>query len=70
MKNLKKRIKNGETLIGCWLNLGSSLTAEIVGLAGFDWGLIDLEHGAGTETDVLYQLQAIEHTPMRSNDKN
>ncbi|MGA0557656.1 HpcH/HpaI aldolase family protein [Larkinella sp. VNQ87] len=62
MKNLKKRLKQGETLNGCWLNLGSSLTAEIVGQAGFDWVLIDLEHGAGSEKDVLYQLQALEHT--------
>jgi len=63
LKNLKQRLKNGETLHGCWLNLGSSLTAEIVGLAGFDWVLIDLEHGAGTEKDVLAQLQALEATP-------
>lgn len=47
---------------GCWLNLGSSLTAEIVGTAGFDWVLIDLEHGAGGERDVLSQLQALEHS--------
>src|SRR6185436_9265276 len=63
MKNLKRRLKQGETLHGCWLNLGSSVTAEIVGMAGFDWVLIDLEHGAGTEKDVLHQLQALEHTP-------
>ena len=62
MKNLKQRLRQGETLNGCWLNLGSSLTAEIVGQAGFDWVLIDLEHGAGTESDVLHQLQALEHT--------
>ncbi|GAB4016708.1 HpcH/HpaI aldolase/citrate lyase family protein [Spirosoma migulaei] len=62
MKNLKQRLKQGETLNGCWLNLGSSLTAELVGQAGFDWVLIDLEHGAGSEKDVLYQLQALEHT--------
>lgn len=62
MKNLKKRIKNGEAVNGCWLNLGSSLTAEIVGQAGFDWVLIDLEHGAGEEKDVLSQLQALEHS--------
>ena len=66
MKNLKKRLKQGETLNGCWLNLGSSVTAEIVGLAGFDWVLIDLEHGAGVEKDVLHQLQALEHTPAAS----
>lgn len=63
MKNIKARIYNGETLIGCWLNLGSSLTSEIVGMSGFDWVLIDLEHGSGTEGQVLHQLQALEHTP-------
>ncbi len=63
MKNLKQRLKQGETLHGCWLNLGSSLTAEIVGQAGFDWVLIDLEHGAGSESDVLHQLQALESSP-------
>jgi 4-hydroxy-2-oxoheptanedioate aldolase len=66
MKNIKKRLKQGETLNGCWLNLGSAVTAEIVGMAGFDWVLIDLEHGAGVEKDVLHQLQALEHTPAAS----
>jgi 4-hydroxy-2-oxoheptanedioate aldolase len=64
MKNIKQRLRNGETLTGCWLNLGSSITAEIVGLAGFDWVLIDLEHGPGSEKDLLHQLQALEHTPV------
>ncbi|MEO5583637.1 MAG: aldolase/citrate lyase family protein [Saprospiraceae bacterium] len=62
MHNLKQRIQNGDTVHGCWLNLGSPLTAEIVGQSGFDWVLIDLEHGAGTEKDVVAQLQAIKST--------
>jgi 4-hydroxy-2-oxoheptanedioate aldolase len=62
MKNLKRRLQNGETIHGCWLNLGSALTAEIVGLAGFDWVLIDLEHGAGTEREALAQMQSLEHS--------
>jgi 4-hydroxy-2-oxoheptanedioate aldolase len=62
MNLLKKRLQQGETLHGCWLNLGSPLTAEMVGQAGFDWVLIDLEHGAGTEKDVLAQLQALSGT--------
>jgi len=62
MNNLKKRLQNGETIHGCWLNLGSALTAEIVGSAGFDWVLIDLEHGSGTEKDALAQMQSLEHT--------
>lgn len=66
MKNIKRRLKQGETLTGCWLSLGSSLAAEIVGRSGFDWVLIDLEHGAGGEADVLHQLQALEYTPAAS----
>lgn len=62
MKNLKARLKRGEALAGCWLNLGSSVTAEIVGLSGFDWVLIDLEHGAGESSDLRFQLQALTHT--------
>lgn len=63
MKNLKKRLQQGETLNGCWLNLGNSVTAEIVGSSGYDWVLLDLEHGLGSEKDILHQLQALEHTP-------
>jgi 4-hydroxy-2-oxoheptanedioate aldolase len=75
MKNLKKRLQQGEALNGCWLNLGSSLTAEIVGKADFDWVLIDLEHGSGNEKDALSQLQALKSgtsgviVRVESNDK-
>jgi 2-keto-3-deoxy-L-rhamnonate aldolase RhmA len=62
MKDFKARVSAGEVLFGCFLNLGSSLTAEIVGSAGFDWVLLDLEHGAGGERELLFQLQALEHT--------
>jgi 4-hydroxy-2-oxoheptanedioate aldolase len=63
MKNLKKRIKNGETVNGCWVNLGSPIAAELVGHAGFDWVLIDLEHSTMTEGDVLSILQAMALSP-------
>lgn len=63
MKYLKHRVAAGEALLGTFVNLGSSLTAEIIGLAGYDWALIDLEHGAGDEKEVLTQIQALEHTP-------
>lgn len=62
MKNLKARVRDGETVFGCFLSLGSSLTAEIMGLAGYDWALIDLEHGAGGEREALWQMQALEAT--------
>jgi 2-keto-3-deoxy-L-rhamnonate aldolase RhmA len=63
VKWLRERILNKKLLVGTFLNLGSSLTAEIAGNAGFDWLLIDLEHGAGNRQELLFQLQAIESTP-------
>lgn len=62
MKNLKQRVRHGETVFGCFLSLGSALTAEIMGYAGYDWALIDLEHGAGGEREALSQMQALEAT--------
>ena len=27
----------GQTQIGCWVSLGSPITTEVLGVAGFDW---------------------------------
>lgn len=37
---------------GTFLGLASPLSAEIAGLAGLDWVLLDLEHGASSESDI------------------
>lgn len=63
MKWIRKPVLEGKVLCGSFLNLGSSLTVEIAGRAGFDWLLIDLEHGAGDRQNLLHQLQAVESTP-------
>ena len=60
--NLKQRILSGETVHGSWVNLGSLVSAEIMGRSGFDWLLIDLEHGAGNDTTMYQQLQVLEGT--------
>lgn len=48
--------------LGTWLSLGSPVVAELAATSGFDWLLFDLEHGCGTETALLPQLQAIRGT--------
>ena len=63
MKFIRERVLNKEFMAGTFLNLGSSLTAEITGKQGFDWVLIDLEHGSGDRQELLMQLQALEGTP-------
>jgi 4-hydroxy-2-oxoheptanedioate aldolase len=72
MHKLKERIKTGEAVHGCWINLGSLVSAEIVGSAGFDWVLIDLEHGAGDAAMMYNQLQVLESsasTPIVRTDE-
>lgn len=62
MKTLRSRVLGGELVTGTWLNLGSNISAEIAARAGFDWVLIDLEHGSGNEADLVSQLQAVDTT--------
>jgi len=58
--SIRARALAGETLFGLFLDLGSPTSAEACAAAGYDWLLIDLEHGAATETDLLTLLLAIE----------
>lgn len=66
MQLFKERLKRGETLLGCWANLGSPVSAEILGKSGFDWVLVDYEHGAGHESDLLAHMQALGSTPAKA----
>ncbi len=60
---LRRRVLDGEATIGVFLNLGSTATADLVARAGYDWVVIDLEHGIGGEGDLLAQLLAVQATP-------
>jgi 4-hydroxy-2-oxoheptanedioate aldolase len=57
---IRRRILDGELLIGAWTDMASPLASEITARAGFDWVIADLEHGAGTEADLLPVLLAAE----------
>jgi 2-dehydro-3-deoxyglucarate aldolase/4-hydroxy-2-oxoheptanedioate aldolase len=60
--SFRSRVLAGETLLGLFLDLCSPASAELCGSAGYDWLLVDLEHGAGTEADLPAMLMAIEST--------
>ena len=45
--------------IGCWCSLGSPITTEIMGLAGFDWLLLDGEHAPNDVLSFIPQLMAL-----------
>lgn len=42
---LKKRLQNGEMLLGPWCVLPSAAFANVIATAGIDFMIIDLEHG-------------------------
>ena len=52
----------GTPMRGTFLNLGSCHSARIAAQLGFDWVLIDLEHGACTEETLPSLLLAVEGT--------
>lgn len=50
---------NGKSLIGCWCSLANPITTEILGIAGFDWILLDGEHSPNDITTFVPQLMAL-----------
>lgn len=60
---LKQLLDSGKVAIGAQLRFGSPAIAELFGLAGFDWLLIDTEHAPQTPPGVLAQLQGAGCTP-------
>ncbi len=55
----RRSLREGRTLIGCWLSLGSPITTEVLGVAGFDWLLVDLEHAPNDVLSLIPQLMAL-----------
>lgn len=53
------RLRERKLHLGTWLSIGSPVIAELAAQCGFDWLLLDLEHGCASESALLSQLQAI-----------
>ncbi len=56
---LKTALARGDMQVGTWLNLTSPEGAEIAGAAGFDWCLIDGEHGPYDPSQILEKLRVL-----------
>ena len=57
--SFKRRLVAGETLIGCWCSLANPITTEVLGIAGFDWLLLDGEHSPNDVNTFIPQLMAL-----------
>ncbi|MEY4054812.1 MAG: hypothetical protein RL519_147 [Pseudomonadota bacterium] len=63
VNRFKAALRDGPVQLGFWLALAHPDIAEICAGLGYDWLLIDGEHGPQTLPGVVAQLRAIEATP-------
>ncbi len=61
MRNqVKAKLARGTATVGTWTMIGHPAVAEILGEAGFDWVVLDVEHGMMDWPRVLAQIQAVQ----------
>ncbi|WP_430764791.1 aldolase/citrate lyase family protein [Rhizobium sp. BR 315] len=59
----KERLVSGELQFGLWLAIADAYAASIAGRAGFEWLVLDGEHGPNDLRSILDQLLALEASP-------
>jgi 4-hydroxy-2-oxoheptanedioate aldolase len=60
INTFKQRLRNRETLIGCWAGFADPYPTEVLATAGFDWLVIDGEHAPNDLRSIMAQLQVLE----------
>ena len=67
MRTLRDKLARGEQIIGTWVQTASPEAAEIAGYAGFDYIIVDTEHGhfgIETATHMFRAAQAAGTAPI------
>ena len=57
--SFKRDLLARKRLIGCWSSLANAITTEVLGVAGFDWILLDGEHSPNDVSTFIPQLMAL-----------
>ena len=58
-KAIRKRLLDGECIVGSWINSASSIVAELMASSGFDFLAVDVEHSAVDLPQAQGLFQAI-----------
>ncbi|MDO8423607.1 MAG: aldolase/citrate lyase family protein [Parvibaculum sp.] len=61
-ESLKSRWSNDEVTLGAWAMMPGALGAEALARGGFDWILIDMQHGCMDYETALAMIRAIDLT--------
>src|SRR5581483_4436289 len=60
MNRIREALAEQRPSFGAWVVLPSPLTAEFMGGAGFDWVIVDAQHGGLVAGDLVPILQALQ----------
>lgn len=63
MNNFKEAFQKGQNPLGTWVMTGSPVVSELLACAGFDFLVVDAEHGNSGLFGLLHQFQAITCRP-------
>jgi 4-hydroxy-2-oxoheptanedioate aldolase len=64
VNTFKQALRAGQPQIGLWVSLAEAYVAELLAGSGFDWMLLDGEHGPNDVRSILSQLQAVAPYPV------
>jgi 4-hydroxy-2-oxoheptanedioate aldolase len=59
MNRIREALRQGQPSFGGWSTLADSVSAELMGGAGFDWVIVDTQHGSVTNADLVRVIQAL-----------
>ncbi|MBP6332966.1 MAG: 4-hydroxy-2-oxovalerate aldolase [Aminivibrio sp.] len=60
INQLKRKLAEGRVVLGTFITLNCPDLVEIAGLAGFDYCIIDTEHGPGNPESIQHMIRAAE----------
>lgn len=64
--SLKNKLKNNELTLGSWITIGHPSVIEIMGSAGFEWLVIDMEHTSIDLTMAHILIATIQANNMKA----
>lgn len=60
MDKIRDAMVIGRPSFGSWIAIADSVAAEVLGKAGYDWAILDTQHGGIGWDDLLHVLQALD----------
>lgn len=65
INSFKQALQQGRLQLGLFLGLGNPVSAELLATCGYDYLLVDAEHGANDVRSIQAQLQAMAAYPVQ-----